>query len=241
MPYASAVRRNATTEEKGRFQQLLARARSGIPTRFRAIVARNAEERIFEPDWRSPAKDGSQGIPEGDLLRAGVSRPSVREANWPPAEKWSPKIVPFMKSMTLFHERRLEGEERTELAEAIEHLDRALAIFPDHPIALYESAALRYLHGGDDEEAARRFRSAARYDRAPRKANDAINQIVREVAREFAADPLVRLYDAEAEFSSRVPLGLIGWEWMTDDCHLHEGVRRELMRSFARAILEPWG
>ncbi|MBL8899258.1 MAG: hypothetical protein JNM84_16600 [Planctomycetes bacterium] len=240
-PYASAFGASATAEAKERFQSHRTQAHAAIPERFRTILAGELEARILEPDWRYSSGDASQSFPEGHLLRAEVTRPSLREAEWPPAEKWSPKIVPFMTSMTKFHERRLADDERAKLAEAIEHLDRALALFPDHPFALYESAACRYLHGGDDAEAARRFRAAARYDRAPRKANDAINDIVREVAREFAADPLVRFCDAEAEFSSRVPLGLIGWEWMTDDCHLHEGVRRELMRSFARVILEPWG
>lgn len=241
MPYASAFGAELTAQEKTRFQLHLAEAQAAIPERFHAILAGNAQTRILEPDWRSPAKDGLQSFPEGDLLRADVTRPRVREAKWPPAERWSPKVVPFLKSMTLFHERRLEEGERARLAEAIEHLDQALGICADHPIALYASAAVRYLHGGDDEEAARRFRAAARYDRAPRKANDAINDIVREVAREFTADPAVRFFDAEAEFRSRVPLGLIGWEWMTDDCHLHEGVKLELMREFARVLLEPWG
>ena len=61
-----------------------------------------------------------------------------------------------------------------------------------------------------------RFEDAARYDRAPRKTNPALLERVRELA----ARAEVVLHDSDAAFAACHADGLVGWEWMSDHCHL---------------------
>ena len=48
------------------------------------------------------------------------------------------------------------------------------------------------------------------------------------------------LLDSDALFATRVPGGLVGWEWMTDHCHLNRGAATVLMEDVAHAINERW-
>jgi hypothetical protein len=148
---------------------------------------------------------------------------------------WNESVHDVVTTVAAFHERRLTEAERADVLAARALLEESLAIAPDDPMALHRLAWCVYLLGGDDERATRLFRDAARYDRAPTRGNDVTNGIVREVAAEF---PGVRFVDAEADFAACCPGGLVSYELMMDNCHLHRAVRPLLMNIFVLPLVE---
>jgi hypothetical protein len=134
-------------------------------------------------------------------------------------------------------ERAPTDDERRLLSVAAARFNEVLAICPDHPLTLYELGLVRYLLG-DDDGAARLLRAAAAYDRAPTHGNDVVNGVVRDLAAEQADDPDVRCVDAEQLVRAACPQGLVGYELMMDNCHLHTQARYALVDLFVPQLLE---
>jgi lysophospholipase L1-like esterase len=225
-------------DEAARFRQLRRRIETLLPAFLSPLLPDKKAERVKASDWTVDNPRRQRGR---DLTQI----PGRRPCSGPLAEadpqfdtsRWSPAVWELHDSLATLHRRVLSDERRERLEQAEELLRSALEICPDHPRCLFELGLVGYLLGRDEQEVARNFRDAARFERAPLKANDAVNAIVREVAAQY---PSVLLFDAAAIFEERMPMGLVGWEWMLDHCHLNLGAREVLMRDLAGAILERW-
>ncbi len=158
---------------------------------------------------------------------------SIEGAHWSDPRLWTSAVHELLATLAVLHARDITEDERAQLRRADEGYGRALDTVPGHPQALYEHGLVKYLLGETD--AARRLlRAAADADRAPRRGNDVSNDLVRAVA---ASVPGVELVDVDAVWRSRVPDELIGYEVMTDVCHLQPGARTILMADFVRAVV----
>lgn len=155
--------------------------------------------------------------------------------HWTDPSLWLPKVEILLRTAAAFHERRLSPDEQRDLQAAAEMLERAVELAPDDPISNYRLACSLYLLGGNDARAVQLFRDAGRFDRAPTRGNDLINAIVKELAQEF---PEVAFVDTEAAFCSDSPDGLIGYEVMLDNCHLHPAARPVLLDVLVPALLD---
>jgi len=121
-------------------------------------------------------------------------------------------------------------EQAIPTAQALQALD---ALAADHPLnAMIWWARGTVLHkAGRTEDAARDFAKARDLDAMPWRATSAINQVIRDVAR----DENVLLVDAEAAFRAEAD-GAAGWDLMAD--HLHPSIEGQglLAETLARAI-----
>lgn len=153
----------------------------------------------------------------------------------PDPSMWLPEVETLLRTTAAFHERMLSPEEREDLQTARELLERAVTLGPDDPISSFQLAWCLYLLGEDDTRAVQLFRDAAVYDRAPTNGNDLTNAIVMDLAGE---NPEVAFVDTEAYFRADSPSGLIGYEIMLDQCHLHPAARTHLVDTFVPALLE---
>ncbi|MBM3985292.1 MAG: SGNH/GDSL hydrolase family protein [Planctomycetes bacterium] len=155
-----------------------------------------------------------------------------------PSSDWLPPVYPLMATISKICARQLEPADRQALEHAATLLQEVLVLVPDHPATLFELGLVTYMLGGQDERARDLLVAAAHYDRAPTRANDIVNGIVREVAGELAGEPDVRFFDSERWFRERCPQGLIGYEVMMDNCHLHQGAREILVGNLVPLLEE---
>ncbi len=165
----------------------------------------------------------------GDLAAAPFGRPST---------DWKPVVYPLMATMSKVYARQPNPAERAALEQAATILEQVLELAPDHPATLFELGIVVYMLGGDDDRARDLLIAAAHYDRAPTRANDIVNGIVRELAAELAGEPDVRFVDSERWFRERCPQGLVGYEVMMDNCHLHQEARKILVANLVTPLLE---
>jgi hypothetical protein len=155
-----------------------------------------------------------------------------------PSSVWLPNVYPLMATLSKVCLRQITEEDRAALETAATLLEEVLALAPDHPATLFELGIVTYMLGGQDERARDLLIAAAHYDRAPTRANDIVNGIVRKVAGELAGEPDVRFFDSERWFRERCPEGLIGYEIMMDNCHLHEDAREILVGNLVPLLEE---
>lgn len=230
-PFVNTPPPSLGAAERGRLDQLLARAHEAIPERFRGLV-REEGDRMHPKDWEFPKRESRPGA-VAPRLRPLLGVLAERETWWPEPGLWAPRVEPFLRILEGFHARALEDGERADLEEARGVLEEALALCPDHPLAHFRLGLVHYLLG-DDGQAAEHLRLAGRYDRAPRRGNDLTNGIVRAVA---GAQPAVHFLDLEELFLARTPSGITGYEMFLDNCHFHEAVLPIVMQDVARALL----
>lgn len=231
-PFATSLGPGLDEAARAEFNGLWAEALGLLPPDVRALVPPPAA-RVQSADWGALPIRAWAKRDQLPALRPSTGILAKIDPRLPAPELWSPKVRPFLDHLERFLRRELDEGDREALEQARELLHRALAIAPDHPRALFELALVEYALAGDEAEIVRLFTDAARYDRAPRKGSELSNGIVRELA---ARHPGVRLVDADAIFCERVPMGLVGWEWMIDHCHLCFGARPVVMADLAREM-----
>jgi len=195
------------------------------------LQARRRESIGYEPP---PLRPLSGPLADAPATR-GAKTQSVEGAHWTDPNWWRPDVARVLDAVHALLTRELSASERERAEDARERLRALLVQAPDHPHVLFDLGLCTYLLGGDDERAVELLVEAGRFDRAPRRGNEATNAIVREVAGAHADS--VELLDAEALFGGRTPLGLIGYEIMMDHCHIQPGARPVLMDDVAGAVV----
>jgi len=234
-PFESTLPADLRPSEVQSFEEHHVAARSRLPGFLAALLPRDEMQRVHGPDWstgspRSDAPDAQHG------RRPGLGELAGRPSGHPPVEGWNEKVWAVWDALDQFH-KGPTGEDQTASLEIAEReLRAALEVCPDHPLALFELGLVQQLLGRDPVLFAGSLKLAARYDRAPRRGNDATNDVVRALASEFQH---TRLLDADGVFARRVPHGLMGWEWMADHCHIVGGAKAVLLGDMARAV-EGW-
>lgn len=243
-PFGSAFPATMSAQDRAEFRRIHKRAVEEYPPFLATILPERELDRIHQFDWVRKGVDAVLGAEE---VAMDAELPGLRPSLGPLADQdpllgdpstWHPKIRKFYGALEELYASRGDPALERQLTRAKAFLRNALKLCPDHPRALFELALVGYLLADDDELVRRHFEQAAEFDRAPRKGNEATNSIVRRVAADY---PEVFLFDADAIFAARVPMGLFGWEWATDHCHLNIGARRVLMRDLAEAIVGRWG
>jgi len=151
---------------------------------------------------------------------------------WTDPAGWEPVVFDVLSTVSAFHARDLTPEEREGVAGALDAARRAVAISPDYALEVFELGLYEYL-AGDTAAAVEHLHESENLDCTPNRGNDITNDIVREVAAEH---PQAVLVDADALFQQRSPEGLVGYEIVMDNCHLHPGARHVLMADFVPAI-----
>ena len=234
-PHVAPTPAEFSEPERERFEKLRLKAQGRIPDRLRPLFPRRFE-RIRVYDWTvGPGTDlGGAPIPG---LRA--CRPPLDEvdAEIPDPSTWGPKILPLYRALDVLFARDFDELEVRELKFIERQCRDALELHPRHARALFDLGIVSIALGKSDDEIVRCLQQAADFDHAPRKSNERINALIRTVAGEF---PAVSLFDADRVFADRMPLGLTGWDWMRDHCHLHRGACQVLMRDLARHIVATW-
>jgi tetratricopeptide (TPR) repeat protein len=158
---------------------------------------------------------------------------SVQGAHWTDPRLWTPPVYDQLETLEAVHAPALRGDERQRLGLARELLQQALALVPDHPLALFDLGLVCHLLG-DDAAARRHLAAATDFDRAPRRGADLVNGLIRSVAAEVGR---VVFYDADAFFREHSPGGLLSYEVLTDVCHLQPGVRMVFMGQLVPSVL----
>ncbi|HEX5011031.1 MAG TPA: SGNH/GDSL hydrolase family protein [Planctomycetota bacterium] len=222
-------------------------ALGAIPERFRKGLIQTSPEagviHLRPSDWGElappaelAARRARAAVPAPPELRA-LSAPFAGPPLWSDPRDWSAAVPELLDTCAQVVQRAPTEDERRLLSVTATRLNEVLTICPDHPITLFELGLVRYLLG-DDDGAARLLHAAAAYDRAPTHGNDVINGVVRELAAQHADDPDVRCVDAEQLVRAACPEGLVGYELMMDNCHLHAQARYALVDMFVPQLLE---
>jgi len=230
-PFSSTLPAATSAADRRKVRELLERARAEFPERYGVLWPREPQERMHWNDYREqrelPADFRMPRLRDPLAFRPG-SRPFVFHPR-----TWSQRAHEFHFMLEQFHARELVAEERAGLERCAAQLEQLLELCPDHPLALFALGLCDYLEGRD-ESAAQRLRLAARYDRAPRKASDLSNELLRAVAERH---PEVVLYDAEPMWREASPSGILGFELLWDECHLHHAAADLLLDQLADKIL----
>jgi hypothetical protein len=153
---------------------------------------------------------------------------------WADPAGWADDVDRLVRVLSQLHNRRLTADERHELVEARALLEEARVLMPHDSLSTYALGLCQYLLG-DDARAVKLLREASRLDLAPNRGNDLTNGIVRELG---ATLPEVMVVDVEALVAGCCPSGLIGYELMVDNCHLHAGAMPVLMELLVPGIVE---
>jgi hypothetical protein len=233
-----------THEQARECQRLLKQAARLVPERFRTgwIAVGPGDEiiRLRPEDWgesMTAAALAAQRAERGDFPPPPALRTLLPPLDdgpfWSDPAGWRPKVDTILATTGEFCRRELQPGEADSLREAVALLEKAGANSKE-PSVLHMLAVCLYLLGEDDTRAVELFRRAASVDRAPSRASDTTNAIVRDVAAEFSGAELV---DTEALFRARCPDGLIGYEVMLDSCHLHSPLRPRLLDDLVPALL----
>jgi lysophospholipase L1-like esterase len=237
-PHVSTFPAEVTEAQQVEFDRLYQDAQFCYPPFLAILLPKGPGERLFAMHFK-------QGKPGGDLheneelpgRRPCMGALATVDPQLPPRRSWFPRVWAFYTSLDKLHHRKFGLEWRNRIAVAERRLLACLEICPDHPRALFELGLVHYMMRRGGHVVRERLEQAARYDRGPRKASGAINDIIREVAAEH---PRTLFVDSDEIFAERMPMRLTGWEWMMDHCHLNIGARLVLMRDFSTALLERW-
>jgi len=186
------------------------------------------------PAWEPPALRPLSGAFAPAPRTHGSKQASVAGAHWTDPAGWSADVPLVLETYAALVAGAADPDERERLERADALLGDALAVCPDHAHGLWLAGLVRHMLG-DAAGAAERLARAHRRDWAPSRANDVTNGIVRDLAARLD-DPGVRLLDLEALARGRCPDGLVGYEILLDECHLHPGVRPVIMEDVAAAL-----
>ncbi|MGQ0552425.1 MAG: SGNH/GDSL hydrolase family protein [Planctomycetota bacterium] len=236
-----------TADDVNRQRKALAAIYARIPARLIDGLIQTSAEPIVHLDPRDwgealPSADlearraewrAAGGPPQPPALRS-LSAPFHGGPFWTEPEIWSARPMNLLPTVAALHERKLTPEERAQLEKADALLTRLRSEVPDQALVLHASGIVSYALG-HDEAAVQFLRDAARFDRAPTRGNDVTNGIVRDIA---AAHPEIHFVDTEDIVRAACPSGLIGYELMTDNCHLHRAAVRRLMALFVPGLVE---
>jgi hypothetical protein len=236
-PFGSALPTHLDADTRAAFAQRRGLALKSLPEFLAPLLPERPADRVLPRSWRMPAGEVEDPSPGRELpgRRPCSGRLADVDPELLPRENWGPAIWRLYECLERVHFGTLSPAERAALEKAEGHLRQALAICPDHPRALFELGLVGLVLQRDPTEVRRLLERAALRDRAPHKASDRLNEMVRGLA---AAEPGALLFDADALFAERMPGGLVGWEWMLDECHLQIGARRVLMGDLARFVVE---
>jgi hypothetical protein len=236
-PFGSAFPVHLDDDARATFEQRRGLALKSLPEFLAPLLPERPADRVLPRSWRMAADTVEDPSPGRELpgRRPCTGRLADVDPELLPRENWGPAIWRLYECLERVHFGTLSAEERAALERAEGHLRQALAICADHPRALFELGLVGLVLQRDPDEVRRLLERAALRDRAPHKASDRLNDMVRGLA---ATEPGARLFDADALFAERMPGGLVGWEWMLDECHLQIGARRVLMGDLARFVVE---
>jgi hypothetical protein len=234
-PFASGLPADSSAADRERVQRALAGAEAALPARFAPMLARDDGFRPHSNDWLGPERGAPPGHspPELDWL---VIRGREIQAPWEPPARWSERLFGFMDVYAAFRARELSPSELAAVGASAAGAREALSIVPDHPQAHFVLGLCQWL-AGQDQAAAESLRAAGRFDRAPRRASDLTNELLAEAAAGF---PRARVVDTEALFRAGAPGGIIGYETMLDECHLHPEPKLALMDVLADELIALW-
>jgi hypothetical protein len=188
--------------------------------------------RLGFQDWRE--RNPGQELHRVDPVLRPLDGPLAGPPLWSPPRNWTQRTYIMMRSTALLYARELSELEHDQVRHAVKICEGAVAIDPGNAMLIHQLALAIYISGEDDARAADLFRLASLHDYAPNSGNEITNDVVRRLA---AATPDLAFLDAEACFTQRCPGGLIGYEVMMDNCHLHIGARRVLMRDMVPEIV----
>jgi hypothetical protein len=227
-------------EKAQEFNRLVAKANAIIPARLvNGMVRLDDQRNVVRLRWNNwgeyimanDPRAGKGGDRQAPPLRQ-LLPPFDGGPLWLDPSNWDPQTFDFLEVVSAFHARDLTAEERDAVDRASRLIDQAVAISPQHSVAMFEQGLLHYLQG-DAAGALQILRKSATLDCRPNRCNDVTNGIVREIA---AANPDVRFFEAEELYRSRTPDRLLGFEIVMDNCHLHSLARMQLMADFAVEI-----
>ena len=196
-------------------------------------------ETVMVQDWSANLRRMGDPLPDTPIWRPECVEPLASQPPYEDTEpwQWDEKVWTLLGTLERFYRRDVTPDELADLAKVERSLQAVLELCPDHPFAHYELGLVQYLLGRDRAVSIEHLELAASYDRAPRKSSERINDLIREVAREF---PEVLLYDADAYLRSLVVGGLVGWECMVDHCHPGPGSYVVVRADLVRAVVERW-
>lgn len=227
MPFVDTLPGTLSTDQVQEFRASRTEIEAVLPKFLGPLLPRVGWKHVFVGDWDpKPRAEGTPNLP-GRRECFGVLAELDSELTPP-----KPKARRVYKALARVYAQDFTVEERIALQSSLELLERALKIVPDHPTTLFEAALVGLALDPTGPQIVERFEDAGRFDRAPRRGSRSTNAIVASVAAELE----VELFDADALFASRMPMGLVGFEWMIDECHLATGARKQLMRDVADAL-----
>jgi len=224
---------SADVEQSDRLRR---RARGSYPPQLEVLLPRRDQERVHMFDWGLPGQTHPEGIVQEELpgLRPSLGFLAGRELQIPYARPWKAKIHDLYRAVAWLH-AGANAEQRPGLEAANKLLRQARKLQPRDAHILYEGALVDYALGERGTELTRRFERAARFDRAPRKANPESNDRVRRLGAQQRY-----FLDADALFAAASADALVGWEWMCDHCHLTEAGGDALLEAWAEALAPAW-
>jgi len=237
-PASSTLPTTLSTEDRQRVTRLLRQAEELVPPSLRPLFS-DRHTYLRAKDWNA-VRTKPAALPEHDpdSWRRPTAPPLDSFARFNHAPwRWSHAAWDVVASLQRIRKAELDAAERADLAAMEARLEELLASCEDHPRGLWLLGLAKLALGRDGADVERCLRLASDYDRSPRKANATLNGIVRDVAR---AHPEVLLVDADARVAALCEDGVIGYEWMMDNCHMHVGVRRWILAEVAAALCERW-
>jgi lysophospholipase L1-like esterase len=253
-PYTANHRDELSADDEQAFLRAVGQGHRRIPERF--IKGLLPPTHLRQPDWGMTLRPeelagrlaeppaGSRDVPSLRTLTGALAHgaethgpkgSSVAGAHWPDPQLWTSVVYDVLETISRLDQPVLTDDERAELVHAAVFFEQALGYSPDHPTTLFALGVVRYIEG-DAGEARRLWNAAHNADRAPRRGTDHSNNAVRKLAADRPDD--IVLVDCESLFRERSPDGLIGFEIMTDVCHLQPGARLVQLDDFVPAIRE---
>ena len=236
-PWLSTIPPDTEPDDIRAFERLRAEALALLPAWFEPLLLSRDTARLQAFDWTSRGEGSAEGRrPDPDLPgRRPCSGPLANaDPLYGDPKVWNEIVYRVFDSLAILHARS-PGDADLERAEEL--LLRCVGLLPEHADVHFELALVQYALGRNVAEVERRFLLAGDLDRAPQRANEVVNDTIREVAAEFLE---VELFDADAIFAERMPGRLVGYEWMLDHCHMTRGGRIVMMSDLAEAILARW-
>jgi len=227
---------DADAARVAQFEAHLQTARENVPASLLGLLPAEENDRIHAADW----KRGDGGDDPG---RHGEPLPGRRECFGPFRDQdpllWNPrrdkqKIGDWYDNLDRYLFTQWTEEQVAGLGRARTELQAAVELFPQHAFALFTLGLVEHALGAEADTIRKYLEDGQRFDCAPRKASELVNDRLRALGQN--AD--VQFFDADAYFAQSMPLGLTGWDWMIDHCHLNVGARIVLMRELARVIVE---
>ncbi len=225
------------------FAELRKRIQRTLPTALEPILADDMQARVHGWSYRSNmSRAAHRKAIRQDKDYAEVQR-GMRPCTGPfadarrglgPIALFDDHVNALLDALEAFWSGALVSAEREARETAEVLLLRAVEACPDHARSLFELGLVELALGRDRARAVQRLEDAARFDHAPRKASELVNDIVRRVATEH---PEVHFHDGDAALRAWMPDGLVGWEWMYDHCHLNDGAKSVLLDEFSAPIV----